>query len=118
MTPPGMRPGGQFFLSPGGQFNVSSDTEEMIRYHLESRKDMTNGLKAARRIRSLAHLHGESRIQEVCTYALSLNLTALRSIESIIKQSADKQAPVNENSTNSLPVHENVRGGDYFGVQS
>lgn len=98
--------------------SVGGKTEEMIRYHLESRKDMTNGLKAARRIRSLAHLHGELRIQEVCTYALSLNLTALRSIESIIKQSADKQAPVRENPTNSLPAHENVRGGDYFGVQS
>ncbi|WP_254050849.1 IS21 family transposase [Zoogloea sp. LCSB751] len=98
--------------------SVGGKTEEMIRYHLESRKDMTNGLKAARRIRSLAHLHGDSRIQEVCAYALALNLTALRSIESIIKQSADKQELVKENLTSSLPNHENVRGGDYFEVQS
>ena len=31
MTPPGRRPGGQFFLSPGGQFNVSSDTKAGFR---------------------------------------------------------------------------------------
>lgn len=97
---------------------VGGKIEEMVRHHIESRKDMTNGLKAARRIRSLAHLHGESRIEEVCTYALSLNLTALRSIESIIKQSADKKVLANESLTTSLPAHENVRGGDYFEVQS
>lgn len=28
-----MRPGGQFFLSPGGQFNVSSDTDQGFTTH-------------------------------------------------------------------------------------
>lgn len=32
-----MRPGGQFFLSPGGQFNVSSDNpREVVKLCLES----------------------------------------------------------------------------------
>ncbi len=100
--------------------SVGGKTEEMINHHLETRKDRTNGLKTARRIRSLAHAYGESRIEEVCIYALSLNMTALRNIESILKQSADKQAHAiaEANSTTVRATHENVRGADYFGVDS
>ena len=68
---------------------------------------------AARRRREQARIHGEDRFEEVCAYALPLNITTLRSIESIIKKSPDKAGPAA--SATARPAHANVRGAGYFG---
>lgn len=92
---------------------VGPHARRMLAHHLESRTDATNGVRAARRMRDLARLHGDARFEEVCAYALSLNITALRSVTSIIKESADKRAPA---GTPSRPkVHGDLRGAGYFG---
>ncbi|WP_374682423.1 IS21 family transposase [Accumulibacter sp.] len=86
----------------------------MIRHHLENRSDAVNGLKAARRLREMARLHGDARFDEACAYALPLNITALRSVESILKQSPDKRSKPVEGVA-SRPSHDNVRGAAYYG---
>lgn len=93
--------------------SVGPNSQKMIRYHLQDRTDLTNGLKAAKRMRELARIHGEDRFEEVCAYALPLNITTLRSIESIIKKSPDKAGPAA--SATARPAHANVRGAGYFG---
>lgn len=94
--------------------SVGSNTQKMIQHHLQDRTDLTNGLRAARRMRDLARIHGEGRFEEVCAYALPLNITALRSIESILKKSPEKgfkkAVPVAVR-----PSHDNLRGAGYFG---
>ena len=92
---------------------VGPKTTAMLRHHLEHRSDLTNGLKAARRLRDLARLHGEERFEAVCGYALPLNITALRSIESILRNGADKLHRAAAPRT--APAHEHVRGASYFG---
>lgn len=92
---------------------VGPKTTTMLRHHLEHRSDLTNGLKAARRLRDLARLHGEERFEAVCAYALPLNITALRSIESILRNDADKMHRAAAPRT--APSHEHVRGASYFG---
>lgn len=94
--------------------SVGPSTARMIEFHLTLRSDRTNGLRAARRMRELAKEYGEQRFEEVCTYALPLNMTALRSVTSILKESADKRskAPV---ATTPPTTHAHVRGPDYFG---
>lgn len=95
--------------------SVGANTHEMIRHHLERRHDVTNGVKAARRMRDLARAYGEGRFEEVCTYALPLNITSLRSITSILKEDADKRIPIaREVSTKSVGE---LRGASYFGEQ-
>jgi transposase len=89
-------------------------TKRMMDHHLTQRVDLTNGLKTARRLRELARLHGQARFEEVCAYALQLNITALRSIESILKHGADKRQH-GERIAVRRHAHENVRGGGYFG---
>ncbi len=65
-------------------------------------------------MRDMARIHGETRFEEVCAYALPLNITALRSIESILKKSPDKG--VNKTVPAALrPSHDNLRGAGYFG---
>lgn len=94
--------------------SVGPNTTAMIRHHLENRSDAVNGLKAARRMRDMARLHGDARFEEACAYALPLNITALRSVESILKQSPDKR-PGKATVIAPRPAHDNVRGAAYFG---
>lgn len=94
--------------------SVGANTTAMIRHHLENRSDAVNGLKAARRMRDMARLHGDARFEEACAYALPLNITALRSVESILKQSPDKRAG-EATGVAPRPAHGNVRGAAYFG---
>lgn len=89
----------------------------MIRHHIEGRRDTTNGLLAARRIRNLTREHGELRIEEVCAYALKRNIVALRSLQSILKTSADKR-PGQQEPMIPRAAHSNVRGPDYYGEQA
>ena len=93
---------------------VGAFTDKMIRHHLADRADLVNGLKAARRMRELARVHGEARFEEVCAYAWPLNITALRSVESILKQQADRQQ-AQLAAAKPLAAHENVRGPAYYG---
>jgi len=93
---------------------VGSNTQKMIQHHLQDRTDLTNGLRAARRMREMARIHGDARFEEVCAYALPLNITALRSVESILKKSPDKGAK-KIFPTSVRPSHDNVRGAGYFG---
>ncbi len=94
--------------------SVGASTAAMIRHHLEDRTDAANGLRAARRMRDFARLYGDQRFKEACAYALPLNITTLRSIESILKKSPDKQLkPATSFSTRAH--HEHVRGANYYG---
>lgn len=97
--------------------SVGASAEKMFNHHLVKRDDLTNGVKAARRMRELARLHGNVRFDEVCTYALALNITALRSVESIIKKNADLQARQKDPKGDfaARPTHPDVRGAEYFG---
>lgn len=97
--------------------NAGEHVERMIIYHLTERHDPTNGLRAARKMRELSKLYGEARFEAVCKYALSLNLTALRSIESIIKSDADLRARHIETISQTInrTAHSDVRGPNYFG---
>jgi hypothetical protein len=93
--------------------SVGSNTHALIRHHLENRNDLTNGLKTARRLRDLARTYGDTRLEEVCSYALPLNITALRSITSILQKAADKRPRLTTPSP-TRPVGE-IRGASYYG---
>lgn len=93
--------------------SVGPGTEKMISHHLESREDFANGLRAAKRMRNLADAYGSQRFEEACAYALALNITALRSIESILKKSPDKTTK--SRTVARTLTHEHLRGGSYYG---
>lgn len=93
---------------------VGENATAMIRYHLEDRTDLTNGLKAARRMREYSRAYGNQRFEDACKYALSNNMTALRSMKFILRESPDKN-PSDSGSMKTYLAHENVRGADYFG---
>jgi transposase len=96
--------------------SVGTNTLKMFEHHLTSREDVTNGLKAARNMRSIAISHSESRLEEVCTYALERNITTMKSIRSILISGADKRTkPANVFSLSAArEAHRFVRGSSYY----
>ena len=98
--------------------SVGAATEAMFTHHLRERADATNGLRTTRRLRELARHHGEQRFEEVCAYAGHLNMTSLRSLESILKTSPDKRPKSDAASAAKKSPHENVRGANYYGEEA
>ena len=94
--------------------SVGPSCEKMIGYHLQDRRDPANGLRAARHMRNLARDYGEGRFESACAYAWPLNITALRSMNSILANQADLRPP-RPAPTQPRPLHPNVRGAQYFG---
>lgn len=96
--------------------SIGPNTFSIIRFHLEGRSDMANGLKTTRRLRDLAQVYGGDRLEEVCAYARPLNITSLRSITSIITSRADKR-PREQSPSVVRPVG-NLRGSNYYGEKA
>ena len=97
---------------------VGPNTAQLFDYHLFKRNDVTNGVRAARRMRELARLHGESRFEAASAYAITRNLLALRSMESILKNGVDKvDNTPNQTADEPGPSHENIRGPRYFSAE-
>lgn len=95
--------------------SLGPGTAAMFAHHLRERADATNGLRTARRLRELARVHGDQRFEEVCEYARRLNMTSLRSIESILKTSPDKRLRHERASATAHDAHEYLRGANYYG---
>lgn len=95
---------------------VGPSAAQMIRYHLEDRSDPLNGLRAARKMRELARTYGAARFEAVCAYALPLNMTSLRNVTSILSTQADLRPRNTPNQPR--PLHQNLRGADYFGEKN
>lgn len=93
--------------------SLGPNSQRMVLHHLKDRNDATNGLRAARRLRELARLYGDARFEEVCAYALPLNMTSLRSVTSILKSSPDRRRE-GAASPSSRPVGD-LRGAQYYG---
>ena len=84
-----------------------------LHYHLTERTDVANGHKAASALRKEARLHGDARLEEACTYALTIKTFALKSLQSILREQPDKR-PSLKALPSSTPAHENLRGAHYF----
>lgn len=91
---------------------VGPNTRSLFEYHLRDRSDVANGMKTARRIKDLAEIHGNDRLEEVSTYAVPLHLTSLRAISSILTSRADKRE--REMAKGKSQPAGTLRGSEYF----
>lgn len=94
-------------------YSVGEKTRQLIEHHLTDRRDRTNGLRAAKRLRDLARDFGETRFESACAHALKANVMTLRNMESILRNNADLRPSLT--APPKRPEHENVRGSQYFG---
>ena len=63
---------------------------------------------------SLSKRYGDARLEAACTRALAIRSLTYRSVASILKTGLDRQQNLPTMTPGSLPLHDNIRGSDYF----
>lgn len=85
----------------------------MIEAVLESRQYPEQAYKACLGILNLARKYGRERLNEACARALEYRCYSYRSVRNILENNLEK---LRDHKTihRELPVHENIRGNEYF----
>lgn len=88
---------------------------QLVRWQMDSRPHPEQGYRACLGLLRLARQFGEARLEAACARALRLGATRYRSVKSILDNGLDRQAlPDTAAEQASLPLHENVRGSEYY----
>ncbi len=86
----------------------------VVRWQMEHRPHPEQGYRACLGLQRLARRYGAERLEAACARALSLRSPRLRSVEAILKSGMDRQPLPGQPTQSSLPLHENVRGAEYY----
>ena len=90
-------------------------TAALVQGILASRPRPEQGYRAALGIIRLAGRYGDDRAEAACARALALRAYSYRSVESILRNSLDRQPlPGDSRALPPHPAHVNVRGPDYY----
>lgn len=94
---------------------IHSDVGIYIKKVMESKAHPEQAYKSARGILSFARRVGERRLINACRWADSYGLYSYPAIESILSNGQDQIPLEDETETdNTMPVHENIRGKEYY----
>ena len=86
----------------------------MVTWQLEHRPHPEQGYRACLGMQRLAREYTPARLEAACTRALAIRSPNLKSVTSILKSGLDRQHSLPTTTAGALPVHENIRGPDYF----
>jgi len=90
-------------------------TAKLVAEVMAARRHPEQGFRSCLGIVRLADRYGSDRLEAGATRALALRSYSYRSVESILKNNLDKESlPAEEAEQLTLPVHDNVRGADYY----
>lgn len=92
---------------------MGSEVKAMIEAVLESRPYPEQAYKACLGILNLARKYGKERLNEACARALEYRCYSYRSVRNILENNLDKLRD-RQTHTRELPMHENIRGNEYF----
>ena len=92
---------------------VGPSTAQLLERIMAERPHPEQGYRACLGILRLSKTYGEERVEKASKRALPFRFHSYGSVESILKKGLDDQ-PLPEVSSESLPVHENVRGSHYY----
>jgi hypothetical protein len=81
---------------------------------MEHRPHPEQGYRACLGLQRLARSYGADRLEAACARAQSIRSPSFRTINAILKSGMDRQPLKPEPTQTSLPLHENVRGPDYY----
>ena len=95
---------------------VGPQTAALVEAILESRPHPEQGYRSCLGIMRLAKRDGGDRLERACERALLVGARSYRHVDSILKNGLDRMPmPGSESDPQtSLPLHENVRGQDYY----
>ena len=89
-------------------------TAGVVRWQMEHRPHPEQGYRACLGLQRLAREFGDCRLEAACTRALAIRSPTYRSISSILTAGLDYQSTIDPEQQDSMPVHDNVRGPDYY----
>jgi len=94
---------------------IGAATAQIVRRQLEDRPHPEHGYRSCLGLLSLGRQYGHERLERACQQTLSIGTVSSASVRSILKNGLDQiQAkPVDEEQL-EMPLHENVRGEEYF----
>jgi transposase len=93
---------------------IGPSTQALIEVILATREHPQQGYRACLGILRLAKAYGDARLEAACQRALALKALSYRSIESMLKTGMDRKPLPDKPAQTLLPLHENVRGPDYY----
>ena len=94
---------------------IGAATGAVVRWQMEHRPHPEQGYRACLGLQRLARLHGNERLEAACVRALSIRSPTYRSVNSILAAGLDRQQALPPAAADAtLPLHDNVRGADYY----
>ncbi len=93
---------------------VGAGAGAVVRWQMEHRPHPEQGYRSCLGIMSLGRKYGNDRLEAACARALSIRAPNYKSIASILKCGLDRPIDTPIAAQASLPLHENVRGPDYY----
>jgi len=96
---------------------IGVKTGELVEYILHDRKYPPQGYRSCIGIIRLAKNYSPSRLESACARALAIRGYSFKSVDAILKSGLDQQPLVGKPKQLTI-IHENIRGGGYFGNQS
>ena len=96
--------------------SVGPETEALVTAILADRPHPEQGYRSCLGILRLAKQYGSERLEAACARAVAVRARSYRHVASILKHGLDHQvlAEGGEAPQRGLPLHENVRGRDYY----
>ena len=89
-------------------------TEEVVSQIMERRPHPEQGFRAVMGVMRLAKRFSPERLEAACVRACTAQAYSFRSIESILSQGLDQRPLPSSTPQRTTPVHENLRGPDYY----
>ena len=95
--------------------DIGQATAQIVRRQLEDRPHPEHGYRSCLGLLSLGRQYGHPRLERACQQALSIGTVSSTSVRSILKNGLDLiDEPPGDERQLEMPLHENVRGEDYF----
>ena len=91
-----------------------SATLAVVRHLLESKPHPEQGYRACLGLMRLSRSYGEPRLEAACARAVAIRALNYRSVNSILKSGLDRLDLPPPTASADLPLHENLRGPNYF----
>ena len=95
--------------------SVGKETEALLTAILADRPHPEQGYRSCLGILRLAKQYGNERLEAACKRAVAVHARSYRHVQSILKNGLDRYELTEEDEPQrALPLHENVRGRDYY----
>ena len=93
---------------------IGVSTAAVVTWQMEHRPHPEQGYRACLGMQRLARQYTPQRLEAACTRAMAIRSPNLHSVTSILKNGLDRQQSLPTTKAPALPVHDNIRGPDYF----